>query len=113
MAVSSSKIPFVTTLSASNVLKESVSPSSETTVSVFMVASQITPFTIEAFGEQAKVMPVHKAIAARFNLFMFLFLIEVVQEDCNTFQRFLRLVLDLDGKLDLSLGYATQICQSL
>jgi len=74
-----------------------------------MVASQITPFTIEAFGEQAKVMPVHKAIAARFNLFMFLFLIEVVQEDCNTFQRFLRLVLDLDGKLDLSLGYATQI----
>ena len=78
-----------------------------------MVASQITPFTIETFGEQAKVMPVHKAIAARFNLFMFLFLIEVVQEDCNTFQRFLRLVLDLDGKLDLSLGYATQICQSL
>ena len=39
--------------------------------------------------------------------------IEVVQEDCNTFQRFLRLVLDLDGKLDLSLGHATQICQSL
>ena len=40
-------------------------------------------------------------------------LFEVVQEDRNAFQCFLRLVLNFDGKLDLSFGHSAQIRQSL
>ena len=67
-------MPSVAVFSAFAVPKESVSLASVTIVRVFIVTSQMTPFTVEVFGEQDIESPAHKAIAAKFKLFIVLFL---------------------------------------